>query len=407
MTHKQKNTQVSYAEASELVRKTLPTVNWIIDYVLPEGCTLLFASPKTGKSMLVLKLACDLVSQMDGGDVVYYSLDSRSEADLQDRLRGIMGRRQWHGKIWYTFEAPTVDNGLIDEMDRALELHPATKVVVVESLANVRPARKGTDVYQQDYDALQPFALWAEKHHIAVIVVHHTSKRGADGDDWIAAVNGSAGLTASAQTLWGLERERNSSMVTVRMTGHFVEDQRIVLSLKRPADPWTRLVGNETEPVEGCEDYVMAILAQADTALTASEVEERANGLLYTRIRQTLMCLRSHGQVITDEFGAWRIRRADDPQPPSEPTPTPTEPTPPIAPACERVRAALSSEPQSPAQLAALLDVPQNTVRNALHRLCNGAQAVRIADGLYTAPPAEAAALAAPVGAETPTDSRE
>jgi hypothetical protein len=74
------------------------------------------------------------------------------------------------------------------------------RLVVIDTLAKVRPARKPNEPpYEADYKAVEPFLAIAAELQIAILIVHHTRKM--DGDDPLEIVSGTTGLTGGVDSV--------------------------------------------------------------------------------------------------------------------------------------------------------------------------------------------------------------
>ena len=63
----------------------------------------------------------------------------------------------------------------------AADLRPNARLVIVDTLAVVRPQQKSTDsTYSGDYAALRGLHQIASKNNMAVMVVHHLRKADAE-----------------------------------------------------------------------------------------------------------------------------------------------------------------------------------------------------------------------------------
>lgn len=93
-------------------------------------------------------------------------------------------------------------------------------MIVIDTLQKVRgaavPAR--TNAYAADYDAMARLKAFADKNHVAVVLVHHLNKL-RNVDDPYDKISGSTGLMGAADTTVLIARERGSDDATVSFTG--------------------------------------------------------------------------------------------------------------------------------------------------------------------------------------------
>jgi RecA-family ATPase len=52
--------------------------------------------------------------------------------------------------------------------------------VVIDTLAKFRAEHTGKNLYKEDYEAVEPLVELAAHHNVAVLIVHHLRKLGAE-----------------------------------------------------------------------------------------------------------------------------------------------------------------------------------------------------------------------------------
>jgi hypothetical protein len=87
-----------------------------------------------------------------------------------------------------------MDEGGAEALERWLEAHPDTRLVVVDILKRVRPRTSpNRSVYEADYEALETMQRLAAEFKVSILVVHHLRKLGAA--DPLDEISGSTGLS--------------------------------------------------------------------------------------------------------------------------------------------------------------------------------------------------------------------
>lgn len=202
--------------AADLQALEFPPLKWIVDGVLPEGGTLLAGKPKSKKSWLALAVAAAVA--MGGhvlghydvlpGDVLYLDLES-NQRRMKSRLGALLGAVKWPKGLHIFTKWERGELG-ITMLDAWMTEHPNTKLVVIDILQNFRPPRdpKGNP-YDQDYEAVKMINEFAERHRIAVIIIHHTRK--AKADDVFDEISGTTGLSGGVASMWVLGRPPDNS----------------------------------------------------------------------------------------------------------------------------------------------------------------------------------------------------
>lgn len=293
-------------DLADLLREEFEPLQWIIPDYLPEGLTLLFSRPKIGKSMLALALSLRTARRVSGGvdgTVLYLTLDDTSKRRLQSRTRSLLQGAEIEGsRVWGVTQSEKLDSGLIMQLSMWMRGHTDTRLIVIDVYARIKPKKQNDDVYASDYNALVLLQEFAVKHHLAIILVHHTNKK-ADTEDWIDGINGSTGLAGAVDTIWRLVRARGSTDIKLQVTGRDVIDCEVALSLQDLDAPWT-LIGEE-ENLSATEQQILTLL-QSGEEWTPKKVAE-ATGLKHSTVLGTLRRMMQKNLVMQTTYGNYRI----------------------------------------------------------------------------------------------------
>jgi RecA-family ATPase len=214
--------------AADLMAAELPPVRWGVRGVLPEGVTLLAGKPKLGKSWLALGLCAAVgaggvalgTRQVEQGDVLYLALEDNRRR-LQKRL-GKMLRGPAPEGLEIAISWPKLDEGGVEALEAWLREHREARLVVVDTLAKIRPRTRGQNVYQEDYAALEELLPLAAEHEVAIVVVHHTRKMAAA--DPLDEISGSTGLTGGVDGVLVLKRDRGKADAVLHVDGRDIEE---------------------------------------------------------------------------------------------------------------------------------------------------------------------------------------
>lgn len=222
---------------AELQRRHFEPLRWIIEDICPEGVTLIAAKPKAKKSWMALgiSLAVSMAQQalgrlaVDSGRVLYLDLEG-NQRRIKSRARAILGNaaQPWPSNFHVFTEWPKGDD-CVAQIEHWLLAYPDTKMVVIDLLAEIRPPMDPrADRYQYDRDLLVTLNKLAEKHHVAIVVIHHTRK--AKGEDVFDEVSGTLGINGAVATLWIMSRHPEGHVI-LSMTGRdLVKDEPLALT---------------------------------------------------------------------------------------------------------------------------------------------------------------------------------
>ena len=123
-----------------------------------------------------------------------------------------------------------IPTGLIVQLEDYLKEYPDSRLIVIDTLQKVRTASKD-NAYASDYGDISQIKEFADRHSLAVIVVHHIRKQ--NDSDVFNKVSGTTGLTGSADATFVLEKEtRASDTARLYCVGRDIEYQEFVLRFR-------------------------------------------------------------------------------------------------------------------------------------------------------------------------------
>lgn len=294
--------------------KEFQDVNWTVPDVLPEGVTLFGGREKMGKSWLALGLCIAVATggyalgkkQVEQGESLYLSLED-NERRLKKRLLKLTGGdTKGLDRLHVFTDWLRADNGGIDHLDLWLSEHPDTRLVVIDTLKKIRPRTNANrNIYEVDYEAIEPFVDLAYNHNTAIVVVHHLNQ-GKDHTDPYDAFSGSAGLTAAAEGVMLLTRQRGSADATLLVDGKDIEDSgEFPLDWSPDAATWT--IAGDVEYLAMTQERQRihdALPNYGEAGIGPKEVSVNIN-MDYESVRQTLPRMVSAGQASKEGYGKY------------------------------------------------------------------------------------------------------
>lgn len=298
--------------AAELMEKEFKDPVWAIPGILPEGLTLQCGKPKVGKSWLALNLAVAIACggqalgkiEVEQGRVLYLALED-SPRRLRDRLSIVLQGAPPPENIHLFPDWPKSGTGGKGHLKEFLENHPDTRLVIVDTLAKIRPATKSTgNLYAQDYEALEGFKRLADQYGVALLIIHHLRKMASD--DVFDQVSGTTGLTGAADTLLVLERTRGRADAVLTITGRDVEENQLALQFDRDNCCWELLGDAEDYRYSKQREEILQVLKKSERPRTPKEVSEILKRNQST-VRWHLSELANQGLITRVERGKYTI----------------------------------------------------------------------------------------------------
>ena len=254
-THKQFG-KIQIMTMPELMETCFRVRPAVIDGLLPAGTYLLAGAPKIGKSWLALWL-CLCVSQgqplwnfaVTQGEVLYLSLEDSFQR-IQTRLFDLT--EDAPPTLHFAIMADTLKHGLEQQIEQFLTEYPDTKLVVIDTLQRVRGTGSDSNLYANDYQDVGLLKQLADKHHIAILLIHHLRK--LHDDDPMNMIYGSTGLSGAADSAFVLQKNaRSANAASLHCTGRDIPDRTLKLEL-------------------GEDDHVWKLLADSKTCSSASKI---------------------------------------------------------------------------------------------------------------------------------------
>lgn len=232
-----------------LMDRPLEPPNFVVDTLISQGLHILAGSPKVGKSWLALWLAVTVAKGeavwgmgVKQGTTLYLCLED-STLRIQNRLFEIT--EDAPANVHFTTNSDTLGKGLEEQLRAFLTEHPDTVLVIIDTLQMIRGA--GYDnTYANDYRDLSVLKRLADKHGIAILLIHHLRKETAD--DVFNRISGTTAISGAVDSSFILvEDRRGSGKAKLSCIGRDIEYRE--LSLERNVENvWEMVADSRTQP---------------------------------------------------------------------------------------------------------------------------------------------------------------
>jgi len=121
------------------------------------------------------------------------------------------------------WSARRIGEGLEDDLREWLDAHSDARLVAIDTLQRVRPRSSGRrNAYEVDVEDLARLQDLFRDRDVALLIVHHTRKE--SGDDFLASVSGTYGITGSVDTTLVVRRKRLEAFGSLAVTGRDVAE---------------------------------------------------------------------------------------------------------------------------------------------------------------------------------------
>lgn len=214
---------------------------FVVDDLLPQGLHLLAGAPKIGKSWLALWL-CLRVAQgaplwtfaTHPCKVLYLCLEDSFQR-IQNRLFDLT--EDAPPTLHFAVMSEQLRSGLVEQIEQFLRERPATGLVVIDTLQRIRSAGSEANPYASDYRDIGVLKALADRHHIAVLLIHHLRK--LNDDDPMNMISGTTGLSGATDSNFVLRKsKRRENTATLYCTGRDIPYREMSLEFDGEAHIW-------------------------------------------------------------------------------------------------------------------------------------------------------------------------
>ena len=232
-------------DAETLMTTPMEPLKFIVNGLLPQGIHVLAGSPKIGKSWLSLWICLQVAKgekvwefETLKSEVLYLCLED-SFARIQNRLFEITDEAP--PTLHFAIMSDAIGSGLEMQIEDFLKEHPRTRLIVIDTLQKVRKSvSANVNPYAADSDDINALKQIADKHSIAIVLVHHLRKTG-DADP-LNMISGTSGIAGGADSNFVLQKDkRTENTATLICTGRDIEGRELFLEFNRYTFVWELL----------------------------------------------------------------------------------------------------------------------------------------------------------------------
>ena len=237
-------------DADTLQSTAYEPVSFVVDDLLPQGLHLLAGAPKIGKSWLALWL-CLCAAQgkplwtfvTRPCEVLYLCLEDSFQR-IQSRLFDLT--EDAPPTLHFAVMSQQLHNGLVEQIEQFLKEHPQTRLIVIDTLQRIRTAGNDANPYASDYRDIGVLKALADKHRIAILLVHHLRKM--NDDDPMNMISGTTAISGAVDSSFTLiEDKRGSGKATLSCIGRDIEYRELTLE-RNAENVWELVSDSRTQP---------------------------------------------------------------------------------------------------------------------------------------------------------------
>lgn len=254
------NQPLTYLDGETLMNTVLPPIRFVISQLLPQGLHVLAGAPKVGKSWLSLWLCLQVAEGKPAwefsttqGDVLYLCLED-SYSRIQNRLLDITDDAP--PNLFFATMSEKLHCGLEQQIEQFLGAHPATALIVIDTLQRIRSGPNDANPYASDYRDLGILKDLADKHRIAILLIHHLRKM--SDDDPMNMISGTTGISGATDTNFVLRKsKRSANTATLYCTGRDIEYRELPLEFDSAEHVWKLREGSAEQPAQARDELLL------------------------------------------------------------------------------------------------------------------------------------------------------
>ena len=237
-------------DAETLQSTAYEPVSFVVDDLLPQGLHLLAGAPKIGKSWLALWL-CLCAAQgkplwtfaTRPCEVLYLCLEDSFQR-IQSRLFDLT--EDAPPTLHFAVMSQQLHDGLVEQIEQFLKEHPQTRLIVIDTLQRIRTAGNDANPYASDYRDIGVLKALADKHRIAILLIHHLRKELAD--DVFSHISGTTAISGAVDSSFTLvEDKRGSGKAKLSCIGRDIEYRELTLE-RNAENVWELVSDSRTQP---------------------------------------------------------------------------------------------------------------------------------------------------------------
>ena len=302
-------------DADTLQSTAYEPVSFVVDDLLPQGLHLLAGAPKIGKSWLALWL-CLCAAQgkplwtfaTRQCEVLYLCLEDSFQR-IQSRLFDLT--EDAPPTLPFAVMSQQLHNGLVEQIEQFLKEHPQTRLIVIDTLQRIRTVGNDANPYASDYRDIGVLKALADKHRIAILLVHHLRKM--NDDDPMNMISGTTGLSGATDSNFVLQKsKRRESTATLYCTGRDIPYRELSLEFDGETHIWNLLSDDcdQADQSGGRIPFLLSALLREQSEICAPAkvllekidpggVEGLMPNSLSHQIRKSVDALRRSGVVVS------------------------------------------------------------------------------------------------------------
>jgi len=282
-------------DAGTLLTTPLPPTRFITSELIPQGLHILAGAPKIGKSWLALQICLRVAAgetlwsfPVTSGTVLYLCLED-SFSRIQNRLFDITDEAPEN--LRFATMSDVIGEGLENQIEDFLKSYPDTVLIVIDTLQRIRKVSADANPYASDYRDIGILKQLADKHQIAILLIHHLRKM--NDDDPMNMISGTTGISGATDSNFVLKKDKRSgNAATLYCVGRDIEYRELQLEFDRASRIWNLLSDSVTDELQPGDEIILHLSAVMESLLSfagtatelADEIEKMCGSVILPNV---------------------------------------------------------------------------------------------------------------------------
>ncbi len=296
---------------SDLSKKEIPPLQWVIPGIIPEGLTIIGGAPKAGKSFLILNIVLQIATgskalgkfPVNQGKILYLALED-SERRLQSRMKKTgYDLSSVSGSISTEWGAAYSEN--IEMIDLWMEENPDTKVIAIDTIQDFSKIEEGNS-YSEVTLALARLKDLSHKHNIGILIVHHTKK--SESENIIHNLIGSVGYSSKPDTIIILTRRKTGEgdRGKLEISGRDIDAKELQLKFDSKTETWLQDDNAPPETKTDQRQEIVDLLAENSEPMKTSDIA-LALGREFKSTQNLISRMKKDTDIIMVKYGWYTL----------------------------------------------------------------------------------------------------
>lgn len=251
--------------------KKYNSINYVVEGLLPVGLTVFTGREKIGKSFLLLQLAGSICNgesfmehEVEKSEVLYLALED-TDARLNNRMRKQKSFSENLDFITEMEEGESLEEILHEYMNK----NPKCRCIIVDHFL-LAESGAVTAEYDHDLQIARKYKAIADSYNISLILVIHEKKGKANSQ--IEKVIG-RGLSATADCIFRLSRNDNTTTATLYAAGRDIIEKNIVIEFDIETCRWKHSSEELIEEIDiNLSTIINYVVSKKEVTMSAQEL---------------------------------------------------------------------------------------------------------------------------------------